>query len=374
MRKALTMIMFYSITLASAGRFSTYGRGMRAAFSSPSLSTWGKRASVKSSSRLYNNYRGQMTMWGENLSSNNDDQRRIPIATPQQRRPISQDSEGRNIRRRGGNQNPPKNDSWDDFDSGDNFYTPSKVRKNDSWDDHDDDRNYRRNDRSSNNRSSNNRSPNNRRSNNNSYSRDGGYKRQNDRNSSNNNNFRGGGRQTQQRRGSRFSDRNYDDRGGQNERFDRDGRNNNKSNEDPRNKIDLRALEGAGYVHLYGLAPILNALDAGKRDFSTPEESNDFNDWDDEDDESFETAGAIKPEAKPAPYLFVQSSKSSTGGKIGSKALAASQVEKLASDLGIPIATVDKGVLNTLCQNRPHQVSISNIKLFGLTFYQILYS
>ena len=367
MRRALTIIMFYQITLASGGR------GMRAAFSSPSLSSWGKCTSTKSSSRL-NNFRGQMTMWGENLSSSTDDQRRIPIATPQQRRPISQDSEGRNIRRRGGNRSQPANDSWDDFDSGDNFYTPSKGRKDDSWDVYDDDRNYGRNNRSSNKRGSNNRSTS-RRSNNNTYSRDGDYRRQDGRNSNNNNNFRGGGRQTQQRRGSRFSDRNYDGRGGQSERFNRDGRYNNKSNEDPRNKIDLRALEGAGYVHLYGLAPILNALDAGKRDFSTPEESNDFNNWEDEDDddESFETVSAIKPEAKPAPYLFVQSSKSSTGGKVGSKALAASQVEKLASDLGIPIATVDKGVLNTLCQNRPHQVSIFNSNLFGQKFHQTVF-
>ena len=63
MRKALIMITFYQITLASARRSSTYGRGMRAAFSSPSLSSWGICASTKSSSRLYNNnnYRNKVS-------------------------------------------------------------------------------------------------------------------------------------------------------------------------------------------------------------------------------------------------------------------------------------------------------------------------
>ena len=39
----------------------------------------------------------------------------------------------------------------------------------------------------------------------------------------------------------------------------------------------MKALEGAGFVHLYGLAPVLNALKAGRRDVSRPEDSIDIN-------------------------------------------------------------------------------------------------
>ena len=34
------------------------------------------------------------------------------------------------------------------------------------------------------------------------------------------------------------------------------------------NRINMRVLESKGYLHLYGLAPVLNALSAAKRNFS----------------------------------------------------------------------------------------------------------
>ena len=37
--------------------------------------------------------------------------------------------------------------------------------------------------------------------------------------------------------------------------------------------------------------------------------------------------------------------------------MTAEQVEELAKENNVPVAYVDKGVLNTLCGNRPHQVS-----------------
>jgi 21S rRNA (GM2251-2'-O)-methyltransferase len=136
----------------------------------------------------------------------------------------------------------------------------------------------------------------------------------------------------------------------------------------------MNALEGAGFVHLYGIASVLNALAANRRDFVTSVEKTegiaddrfqkasdpDFYDDDDDDDEdnkdlsqtSVEQAG-VKPQAQFRPYLFVQDQKDS--GRRGSKASAAQQILELAKERDIPIATVDKGILNTLCGNRPHQ-------------------
>ena len=115
-------------------------------------------------------------------------------------------------------------------------------------------------------------------------------------------------------------------------------------------KINMKALEGAGYDHLYGLAPVRNALRAQRREFKPLE--NRF--LLDEDDESSAESDDRKPEAQFRPYLFLQERK----GKVGrgaDKFMQAEEVQRLAEELGLPVAHVDKGVLNTLSGNRPHQ-------------------
>eukprot|EP00977_Amphora_coffeiformis_P019257 scaffold7101_cov153-Amphora_coffeaeformis.AAC.2 len=115
-------------------------------------------------------------------------------------------------------------------------------------------------------------------------------------------------------------------------------------------KINMRALEGSGYVHLYGLAPVRNALRAQRREFKPLE--NRF--LLDEDDESTAETDDRKPEAQFRPYLFLQERKGKVG-RAGDKSMQAEEVQRLAEELGLPVAHVDKGILNTLSGNRPHQ-------------------
>lgn len=119
-------------------------------------------------------------------------------------------------------------------------------------------------------------------------------------------------------------------------------------------KINMKALEGSGYEHLYGLAPVRNALRAQKREFK-PLENRFLLDVDDGDDpSSTDETDDRKPEAQFRPYLFLQERK----GKVGrgaDKSMQAEEVQRLAEELGLPVAHVDKGVLNTLSGNRPHQ-------------------
>jgi tRNA G18 (ribose-2'-O)-methylase SpoU len=157
--------------------------------------------------------------------------------------------------------------------------------------------------------------------------------------------------------------------------------------------INMNALEGAGFVHLYGLSSVLNALATGRRDMKTSMEKSDENEdfssrfdgldsspipaqsggWDDDkvgewdgdkgndfDDEYGAPRRSprkeeVKPQAQFRPYLFVLDRKSSGSDRRGSKASAAQEVLKLAEEQGVPIAYVDKGILNVLSGNRPHQ-------------------
>lgn len=119
-------------------------------------------------------------------------------------------------------------------------------------------------------------------------------------------------------------------------------------------KINMKALEGAGFVHLYGLSSVLNALKADRRDFTRPESFIDIDQLEGEDLEHELAQRARKPEAQYSPWLFVQD-KTTRGGRSAEKAMAAQQVEELAKERDVPVARVDKGVLNTLSGNRPHQ-------------------
>lgn len=116
----------------------------------------------------------------------------------------------------------------------------------------------------------------------------------------------------------------------------------------------MRALEGAGFVHLYGLAPVLNALKAGKRDFTRPEDMIDINLLEGAEAEHELLQRERKPEAQFSPWLFVQEQKG-TRSRSGDKQSQAEEVLELAQSRGLPIAYVDKGVLNTLSSDRPHQ-------------------
>jgi 21S rRNA (GM2251-2'-O)-methyltransferase len=126
-------------------------------------------------------------------------------------------------------------------------------------------------------------------------------------------------------------------------------------------KINMRALEGAGFVHLYGLACCLNALSANRRDFRRPEDSIDLSELQGQELELEIEQRNRKPQAQYSPWLFVQDSTNAVGrsgsssSRSSSKSQQAQQVIALAKERGIPVASVDKGVLNTLSGNRPHQ-------------------
>ena len=134
----------------------------------------------------------------------------------------------------------------------------------------------------------------------------------------------------------------------------------NKEKDPDIRKTNMKALEGAGFVHLYGLASVLNALHANKRDFTKPEDIIDMDLLDTESYEHEMMQRERKPEAQFSPWLFVQEKTGAKGGRSYDKAMAAEDVAKLAKERGIPTAFVDKGVLNTLCGSRPHQVCAPN--------------
>lgn len=117
----------------------------------------------------------------------------------------------------------------------------------------------------------------------------------------------------------------------------------------------MKALEGAGFVHLYGLASCVNALQANRRDFSRPEDFINLEDLEGEDLKHEKEQRERKPEAQYSPHLFVQESSGRRQTRSYDKAQSAERLEELAQERNIPIARVDKGVLNTLSGNRPHQ-------------------
>lgn len=189
-------------------------------------------------------------------------------------------------------------------------------------------------------------------------------------------------------------------------------------------KINLKAIENAGYEHLYGIAPVLNALKAKMRTLSTTSESDSDDDeqgenrkrllelvdgFDDEDEIDVDgdeydnndrlkktLTKTVKPEAKLSPHLFVQEGMldihslgkrwSSNSNNLNSRKSGRSTAKKEASleiialaqsydncddgddagGGGLPIVEVDKGVLNTLSGNRPHQGFV--LRCGGLDF------
>lgn len=123
-------------------------------------------------------------------------------------------------------------------------------------------------------------------------------------------------------------------------------------------KINMNALESAGFVHLYGLSSVLNALEADRRDFERPEDTIDIDLLEGEALEHEMKQRERKPQAQFSPWLFVQERGGKGIRRSTEKIMAAEGVERLAAEHNIPIATVDKGVLNALSGNRPHQVRV----------------
>ena len=284
--------------------------------------------------------RGQMSMWGEGPDDTREkDVRRIPITTPPARRDLNAprmddlgatrlDSDGRKIRQRKGRDSFSENETrkdhrnnggWDDFIPEDDFngglkqfdYSESRPQT--------------------------------------SRSRENNRGRGRGRGRGNGGRGRGEGRGRGRGRG-RDNDFSPSRSRWQSE---------SEKKEAADRKINIRALEGAGFVHLYGLAPILNALSANRRDFTNPESTIDLDDLDGEERDHEMMQRERKPEAKFSPCLLVQENISGgryNSGKSAVKAASAKEVEDLANELKIPISYVDKGVLNTLCGSRPHQV------------------
>lgn len=182
---------------------------------------------------------------------------------------------------------------------------------------------------------------------------------------------RGGGRGRGRGRGRDFQ---QEGRGGKNENSRKRNKKKGDDSSAASRSINMNALEGAGFVHLYGLSSVLNALSTGRRDLTTSMEKtdteavdssrfeglSDTGGWDDSDDDfgaprQSSRKEEVKPQAQFRPYLFVLDRKSSGSDRRGSKASAAEEVLQLAEERGVPIAHVDKGILNVLSGNRPHQ-------------------
>jgi len=167
--------------------------------------------------------------------------------------------------------------------------------------------------------------------------------------------------QRRQQKGTRSSKRN--NYNGPPRRSDRDHNMNrryhNKKNRDDdsssERKINMKALDKAGFVHLYGIASCLSALKANRRDFTRPEDLIRLEDLEGEDLEHEMKQRDRKAEAQFSPGLFVQESLTTKTTRSNDKAVAAAQIEVLAKETNLPIHKVDKGVLNTLSGNRPHQ-------------------
>eukprot|EP00571_Detonula_confervacea_P015157 CAMPEP_0172308202 /NCGR_PEP_ID=MMETSP1058-20130122/8869_1 /TAXON_ID=83371 /ORGANISM="Detonula confervacea, Strain CCMP 353" /LENGTH=704 /DNA_ID=CAMNT_0013020569 /DNA_START=41 /DNA_END=2155 /DNA_ORIENTATION=+ len=168
-------------------------------------------------------------------------------------------------------------------------------------------------------------------------------------------------------------------------------------------KTNLKMIENAGLQHLYGIAPVLNALKAGRRDLASRDEKDDgkvrkedllelqdrlsdvdgidnddfsagFDEYVEQSNEESRKKKIIKPEAALSPHLFVQEGHTALDNnkrsfRSNAKVEASAEILTLAKENEVPIVEVDKGVLNTLCGNRPHQGFV--LRCGGLDFEQV---
>ena len=118
---------------------------------------------------------------------------------------------------------------------------------------------------------------------------------------------------------------------------------NTKTSKNDPTKINLRELDTLGYTHIYGIAPVLNALASCRRDFSPDEILSTYDD-------------DLPEKTLPSPRLFVQESTLATkSSRSASKSQAAESIKSLAASLAIPTTVIDKGTLNAMSNDRPHQ-------------------
>jgi len=314
--------------------------------------------------------RGRMTMWGEDSQNKNPPQVRwneeFDVGRNKQV-PIQSDSEGRRVRR--SSQSEVQDDSYGGWDAQEDKSSASSNKG--GWDDFSphsdkpslDPYDYGRRGQSSSSRSSRGSDrPSDR-------SSDRSSRRGSDRSSR-----RGPDRSSRRRephddsrrRRSEYDDdfveRDFNRGAGNRGTFSRREKPKHQSAEEEgaSRKINLRALEGSGFVHLYGLTPVINALSACKRDFSQPD--NWIADIEQEDLENESTRKLYehelkqqnrKPEAQFSPWLFIQ--ERSSGGRNFEKSQQEQELMQMAKNREIPMARVDKGVLNALSGGRPHQ-------------------
>lgn len=159
-------------------------------------------------------------------------------------------------------------------------------------------------------------------------------------------------------------------------------------------KINMRALEMAGFVHLYGISPVLNALAANRRfdmlirdDDVVNERLKELTNGEEEQTTHTNSIVERKPEAQFAPWLFIQEQQgskttgSSSTKRNASKVKATQEIVALAKKRGIPIAYVDKGVLNSLVSGfgssttsspRPHQGFVLRCGSLNFVNYDIM--
>jgi 21S rRNA (GM2251-2'-O)-methyltransferase len=150
--------------------------------------------------------------------------------------------------------------------------------------------------------------------------------------------------------------------------------NRNADDNKPERKINMKALESAGFVHLYGLTPVLNALQAAKRDMTRPEDRIKLEELEGEAYQHELAQRDRKPEAQFSPWLLVQGpqQQKANAARSRDKQAQAEQVLELAESRGVPVAYVDKGVLNALSGDRPHQGYVLRCgKLFFETLSRI---
>jgi len=122
-------------------------------------------------------------------------------------------------------------------------------------------------------------------------------------------------------------------------------------------EINMKMFEKAGFDHLYGVSPVLYALSEGRRELT------DFNLKFNSSDETLSKerrplSNFVKPQSQLKPYLFLQDNLENDGKYTrckSKKTETLKEVLSIARKRNVPICYVDKGVLNSFCENRPHQ-------------------
>ena len=261
------------------------------------------------------------------------------------------DENGRTIRKT--NRSSQTSNKWSD----DDYNTEKRQSGGNKWSD--DDYNDRYESRNNNQRSSQKQRINKGRSN------DNDYRGRSKRTSFGYDGRQGNGRYDRSDRNNYRNDRS-NNKSSFEGRYDRSDRNNyqydrSNNNSSSEGRINIRSLEDAGLEHLYGLTPVLNALRSKRRNLKPHDDLTNMT-WEEEEQRG------VKLEAQSRPMLFIQEKKQGSH-KTGDKAKFAQEIEMLAHEMMLPIAKVDKGVLNALSSNRPHQGYV--LRTYNLPFTQV---